>query len=188
MIDANDAGPGSKIMINGQLYNVLERHHHKPGKGGAIVRFKLKGMVSGKVIEHTVKAGTRVEEADVSTSNYQYLYPEGDAYVFMDQKTYEQLSIDKEIIGFQSNFMAENAEVQITLHDGKPIGVELPAKLEFEVIDTIDDAAKGNTATNVTKEAKIGTGLIVNVPMFIKTGDMIRISTEDGKYVERVSK
>ena len=184
-IDANLAGPGTKLIVDGELYNVVERAHHKPGKGGAFVRFKLKGIVTGKVIDHTVRSGTRIEQADISTKNMQYLYLDGDNYVFMDLNNYEQIMVPGDLFGFQSKFMIENAEVKVTLYEGNVIGLELPPKMDFEVVETIDDAAKGNTATNVTKDAKISTGMVVQVPMFIKTGEMIRISTLDGTYVER---
>lgn len=183
--DANLCRPGTKVMHNGEPYTVVSRDHHKPGKGGAFVKFKLKGIQTGKVVEHTVRAGTSMELADVTTKNMQYLYQEGDQYIFMDLETYEQLGIPAEVLDFQAQFLVESAEVQVTLYKGQPIGVQLPPKMDFEVVETIDDAARGNTATNVTKDAKIDSGLIVQVPMFIKTGDRIRISTDDASYVER---
>jgi len=184
-IDANVCRPGTKLLLSGELYTVLERAHHKPGKGGAFVRFKLKGIVSGKVIDHTVRAGTKMEAADVTTQTMQYLYQQGDDYIFMDLVSYEQLAIPSDLIGFASTFLVESTEAQVTMYEGKAIGVQLPQKMEFEVTETIDDAAKGNTATSATKEATIATGLVVQVPMFVKTGDRIRILTEDGSYLER---
>lgn len=186
-IDANACRPGTKLLHEGELYAVLERAHHKPGKGGAFVRFKLKGIVTGKVIDHTVRAGTKMESADVTTQSMQYLYQDGDSYVFMDLETYEQLPVSSELIGYAAHFLTENAEAEVTLYEGRPIGVELPQKMVFEVAETIDDAARGNTATNVTKAATLETGYEVQVPLFIKTGDSIRVSTEDGSYVERVN-
>ncbi len=184
-IDANNCRPGTKLLLGGELYTVLERAHHKPGKGGAFVRFKLKGIVSGKVIDHTVRAGTRMETAAVITQPMQYLYQQGDNYVFMHTETYEQLTVPDELIGFAAQFLVENAEAQVTMYEGRPIGVQLPQKMEFEVTETIDDAARGNTATSATKEAKLETGLVVQVPLFIKTGDRVRVSTDDGAYLER---
>ena len=184
-IDANACRAGTKLLLNGDLYTVVERAHHKPGKGGAFVKFKLKGIVTGKVIEHTVRAGARMESADVTTRPMQYLYKEGDGYVFMDLETYDQYSIGNDVLGFAANFLAENAEAQVTMYEGSAIGVQLPQKMEFEVIETIDDAAVGNTATNVTKDAIIDTGLKIQVPNFVKTGNRVRILTEDGSYVER---
>ena len=184
-IDANACRSGTKLILDGELYNVIERAHHKPGKGGAFVKFKLKGLVTGKVIDHTVRAGTKMERADVTTQTMQYLYKEGDGFVFMDLESYEQINIPADLIGFAANFLLESGEAEVTLHDERPIGVQLPQKLVFEVVETIDDPAKGNTATNATKDARLETGLTVQVPLFVKTGDKVRVNTEDGSYVER---
>ena len=184
-IDANQARPGTKLIHNGDLYAVVERAHHKPGKGGAFVKFKLKGIISGKVIDHTVRAGTTMETADVSTAPMQYLYREGNGFVFMDLTTYDQLVVDESTIGDAAQFLTENIEADVTMYEGKAIGVQLPQKMEFTVAETIDDAAAGNTATAVTKDATLETGLRIQVPNFIKTGDRVRISTEDGSYLER---
>jgi elongation factor P len=186
-IDANDCRPGTKLLLDGELYTVLERAHHKPGKGGAFVRFKLKGLVTGKVIDHTVRAGTKMESADVRLQTMQYLYREGEHYVFMDVETYEQIHVPGELIGWSRHFLAENTEVSVTMYEGRPIGVELPQKMVFAVVDTIENAAKGNTATNATKPAKLETGLEIQVPLFIRIGDRVRVATGDGAYVERVA-
>jgi elongation factor P len=174
-------------MVDGDLYTVLERAHHKPGKGGAFVRFKLKGIVTGKVIDHTVRAGTKMETADVQVQGMQFLYRQGDDFIFMDLETYDQHPIGAELLGYASNFLKENAEVEVTTFEGEAIGVQLPQKMVFEVVETIDNPNLGNTATNVSKDATIETGLRVQVPPFIKTGERIRVSTEDGSYVERAS-
>lgn len=184
-IDANACKAGTKLLFNDVLYAVVERTHHKPGKGGAFVKFKLKGIVTGKVIEHTVRAGAKMETADVTTRPMQYLYKEGDGYVFMDLESYEQYSISNDVLGFARNFLVENAEAQVTMYEGSAIGVQLPQKMEFEIVETIDDAAVGNTATSVTKDAVIDTGFKIQVPGFVKTGNRVRILTEDGSYVER---
>lgn len=187
-IDANACRPGTKLLLDGELYSVLERAHHKPGKGGAFVRFKLKGIVSGKVIDHTVRAGTKMESADVTTQTMQYLYKDGDNFVFMDQKSYEQIMISADLLGFAAKFLTENAEADVTLYEERAIGVQLPQKLVFEIVDTIENPARGNTATNVMKDAEIDTGMTIQVPPFINIGDRVRVSTEDGSYVERVNK
>lgn len=184
-IDANQCRPGTKLLHEGELYTVLERAHHKPGKGGAFVRFKLKGIVSGKVIDHTVRAGTKMQSADVTTQPMQFLYQQGDGFIFMELESYDQVPIPADLIGFGSHFLVESTEVQVTMYEGKAIGVQLPQKMDFAVAETIDDADRGNTATSATKEATLETGFTVQVPLFIKTGDRIRISTEDGSYVER---
>jgi elongation factor P len=184
-IDANDCRPGTKLLHEGELYNVVERAHHKPGKGGAFVKFKLKGIVTGKVIDHTVRSGTMMQSADIVTTNMQYVFKEHDQFIFMDLETYEQIPVSAELIGFAANFLIENTNIQVTTHEGKVIGAQLPPKMDLLVTDTIDNAARGNTATNVTKEATLETGLKIQVPMFVKTGDRVRISTDDGSYVER---
>lgn len=184
-IDANQCRPGKKLLLDGDLYTVLERAHHKPGKGGAFVRFKLKGIVTGKVIDHTVRAGTKMEEADVTTQPMQFLYQQGDDFIFMELDTYDQVPISADLIGFGSNFLMESTEVQVTMYEGSAIGVQLPQKMDFAVTETIDDADRGNTATSATKEATLETGMVVQVPLFVKTGDRVRISTEDGSYLER---
>ena len=170
-IDANSCRPGTKLLVGNELYSVVERAHHKPGKGGAFVKFKLKGIVSRKVIDHTVRAGAKMEQADVTTETMQYLYREGDRFVFMDMKTYEQLDIAEDLLGYAAGFLTEDAEAEVTMYEGKAIGVQLPQKVVFEVVDTIDNPAKGNTATNTTKDATLSTGLVVQVPLFIKIGD-----------------
>lgn len=184
-IDANDCRAGTKLLLDGELYTVLERAHHKPGKGGAFVRFKLKGIVTGKVIDHTVRSGTKMEEADVTVQSMQYLYRQGDSFVFMDLESYEQIQLPEELLGRYANFLKEEAEVEVTMHEGRAIGVHLPQKMVFEVVDTIDNPARGNTATASTKPATIETGHTVQVPLFVKTGDRIRVLTEDGSYLER---
>ncbi|MCZ6507459.1 MAG: elongation factor P, partial [Acidobacteria bacterium] len=158
-IDANACRPGTKLLLDGELYSVLERAHHKPGKGGAFVRFKLKGIVSGKVIDQTVRAGTKMESADVTTQTMQYLYKDGDNFVFMDQKSYEQIMISADLLGFAAKFLTENAEADVTLYEERAIGVQLPQKMVFEIVDTIENPARGNTATNVMKDAEINTGM-----------------------------
>ena len=140
---------------------------------------------TGKVIDHTVRAGSKMERADVSTKPMQFLYQQGPDFVFMDLDSYDQIPISGELLGFGSKFLVESAEVQVTLFEGRPIGIQLPQKLEFEVAETIDDAAKGNTATSATKEATLETGWVLQVPLFVKTGDRVRVSTEDGSYLER---
>ena len=184
-IDANQCRPGTKLLLDGELYTVLARAHHKPGKGGAFVRFKLKGIVSGKVIDHTVRAGTKMESADVTTQAMQYLYQQGDDFIFMELENFEQIPISADLIGFGANFLMESTEVQVTMYESKAIGVQLPQKMDFEVSETIDDADRGNTATSATKDATLETGMTIQVPLFIKTGDRVKVSTEDGSYLER---
>lgn len=187
MLDANQCRSGTKILLDSDLYTVVERRHHKPGKGGAFVRLKLKGIVSGKVIDHTVRAGSKLETADVQVQKMQYLYKQGEDYIFMDSESYEQHTIESDLLGYAAAFLRENAEVEVTTYESNPIGVQLPQKMVFEVVDTIDNPNMGNTATNVTKDATLETGLTIQVPPFIKKGERIQVSTEDGSYVQRAS-
>lgn len=187
MLNANQCRSGTKLLLDGELYSVIERAHHKPGKGGAFVKFKLKGIVTGKVIDHTVRAGSKMEIADIQVQTMQYLYKQGDDFVFMDSESYDQHTIEADLLGYAANFLSENAEVEVTMYEENPIGVQLPQKMVFEVAETIDNPNMGNTATNVTKDATIETGLRVQVPPFIKTGEKIRVSTEDGSYLERAT-
>ncbi len=184
-LDANQCRSGTKLLLDGELYSVIDRAHHKPGKGGAFVRFRLKGIVTGKVIDHTVRAGTKMETADIQVQKMQYLYRQADRLVFMNLTNYEQIEVDADLIGSDAGFLTENTDVEVTLHEGRPIGVQLPQKMVFEVVETIDNPNMGNTATNVTKDAVIETGMTVQVPPFIKTGEKIRVSTETGSYLER---
>lgn len=183
-IKAVDAKPGTKILIDGDVWNVVTRDHHKPGKGGAFVRYKLKSLTSGKVVDKTVRSEVSVDRADVQVKEMQYLYPEAEDFVFMDQETYDQITIAGDLLGNQSKFLVENAIVKVTIWEGRPIGIELPPKMTVTVTETTD-AVKGNTATNVTKDATVNTGFVVQVPLFIKVGEELVISTEDGSYVER---
>ena len=128
-----------------------------------------------------------METADVTVQKMQYLYKQGDDFVFMDSDTYDQHTVEADLLGYSSNFLAENAEVEVTIYEGKPIGVQLPQKMTFEIVETIDNPNMGNTATNVTKDATIETGFTIQVPPFIKRGEKVQISTEDGSYLQRSS-
>ena len=184
-IDANACRPGTKLLHDGELYTVLERAHHKPGKGGAFVRFKLKGIVSGKVIDHTVRAGTKMETADVTVQTMQYLYQDGESLVFMDTTSFEQLPLSIEQVGDARKFLKESLEVDVLFWRGRPLNVELPSFITA-VITRCEPGIKGDTASNVTKPATLETGAIVQVPLFVKEGEVIRVDTRSGEYVERV--
>jgi elongation factor P len=177
---------GLKIELNGEPFLMVDFQHVKPGKGGAFVRTRLKSLLTGNVIDKTFRSGEKVETPDLEERAMQYLYPDGDAFVFMDNETYEQLSIQKEIMGEAINFLKENTNVMILFHNQKPIGVELPNFVELEVVKT-DPGIKGDTASGGSKPATLGTGTVVQVPLFIKEGDILKIDTRDGSYIERVS-
>jgi len=177
---------GLKIELNGEPFLMVDFQHVKPGKGGAFVRTRLKSLLTGNVIDKTFRSGEKVETPDLEERAMQYLYPDGDTYVFMDNETYEQLAIRSEAIGDAINFLKENTNVTILFHNQKPIAVELPNFVELEVVKT-DPGIKGDTASGGSKPATLETGAVVQVPLFIKEGDILKIDTRDGSYIERVS-
>ncbi len=175
---------GLKIEINGKPFTIVEFQHVKPGKGGAFVRTKLKNLETGQVLEQTFRSGAKVGVPDLEEKNTQYLYRDGDNYVFMDNDTYDQLFIAEEYLGDAVNFFKPNIEVNVLFFNGKPIGVELPITVELEVTET-EPGVKGDTATGATKAATLESGLTVQVPLFIEQGDVLRIDTRSGEYLER---
>lgn len=184
MISVNDFKTGMTIEVDGNLFQVLEFLHVKPGKGAAFVRSKLRNLRSGAVVDKTFNAGEKVEKAHIDHKTMQYLYSTGDEYVFMDNETYEQLELMKKQIEFELNFLKENMEVKIMMFGNEVLGVTLPDKVELQVVQA-DPAVKGDTATNAKKTVELETGFKVQVPMFIEEGETLIISTLDGKYVSR---
>ena len=185
-VSTADFRKGLKIELNGEPFLMVDFQHVKPGKGGAFVRTRLKSLISGNVIDKTFRSGEKVETPDLEERAMQYLYPDGDSFVFMDNETYEQLIINKDAMGNATEFLKENTNVNILFHNQKPIGVELPNFVELEVVKT-DPGIKGDTASGGSKPATLETGAIVQVPLFIKEGDILKIDTRDGSYIERVS-
>ena len=159
--------------------------HVKPGKGAAFVRTKLKNVETGNVVEKTFRAGEKVAKATLDKREMQYLYKEGSDYVMMDTENYEQLSVPEVHIGDGVKYLKENMNVQILLHDGKIVGLDIPNHVELEVVDT-PPSEKGNTSQGGTKPAKLETGAVVNVPFFIANGDKIRVDTRTNEYLDRV--
>ena len=184
MINVNDFKTGMTISYEGNLYQVLEFQHVKPGKGAAIVKTKLKNLRTGSIVEQTFNSGIKVPTAHVEKIKMQYLYSSGDAYTFMNMNTYEQVELKASQIEYESKFLKEGLEVLIFFHEGEMLGIELPEKVDYKIIAT-EPAIKGNTATNATKDATIETGLLVRVPLFIEQDEEIIVSTKDGKYVSR---
>ena len=183
-ININDIKNGMTIIIDGNLCNIVEFQHVKPGKGPAFVRIKLKNLRTGSIVENTYNTNIKITRAHVDKVKAQYLYSQGTDYVFMDSNTYEQIEIPTTTLGNSVNFIKEGMEIDIDSYEGEIIGITLPEKVEYEVIET-EPAVKGNTATNATKDAKIETGYTVKVPLFINEGERIIISTKDGKYSSR---
>jgi elongation factor P len=184
MINTNDFKTGLTITYEGNLYQVLEFQHVKPGKGAAIVKTKLKNLRTGSIVEQTFNSGIKVPTAHVDKIKMQYLYNDGNMYSFMNMNTYEQVEIDKSQISNEVKFLKEGLEVILYFCENEMLGIELPEKIDFKIIQT-EPAVKGNTATNATKDAIIETGYLVKVPLFIEQDEEIIVSTKDGKYVSR---
>jgi elongation factor P len=174
----------SRIELNGEVYVVTGHEHHTPGKGRAVVRLKIKHVKTGRVIDKTFTSTEKVEIADLEYRKMQYLYREGDGFIFMDNNTYDQIQLDKDLLGGAIKYLIENTIADIALYKGQPIGIELSAKVDLKVIEC-EPGVKGDTVSNVTKKAVVETGAEVQVPLFINEGEVIRVDTRDGKYVER---
>ena len=185
-IDTSQFRNGLKIELDGDPFVIVFFQHVKPGKGGAFVRTKVKNLLNGRTIERTFRAGERVEPADVEDKQMQYLYREGENLVFMDTQTYDQIPVPAEVVGDSLRYLQENLEVGILFWRGKPVNVELPAFIVSEIVRT-EPGVKGDTASGATKPATLETGAVVQVPLFVKEGERIRVDTRTGEYVERVS-
>lgn len=184
MVSAGDFKNGITLEIDGTVYQILEFQHVKPGKGAAFVRTKLKNIVNGGVVEKTFRPTEKFPQARIDRVDMQYLYNDGDLYYFMDLESYEQLPINKSVLGDNFKFVKENMECKVLSYKGSVFGVEPPNFVELEVTQT-DPGFKGDTATNVTKPATLETGAEIKVPLFINPGDKIRIDTRTGEYLER---
>jgi elongation factor P len=176
---------GLKIELEGEPYIIVDFQHVKPGKGGAFVRTRLKSLVTGNVIDRTFRSGEKVQTPALEEKMMQYLYQEEDKYHFMDTDSYEQIALTADHLGEESNFLQENVEVKIVFHNGEPIGVELPTFVELKIVRT-DPGVKGDTAAGGTKPATVETGAVVQVPLFLNEGDVIKVNTRTGEYIERV--
>ncbi|CDB28900.1 elongation factor P [Firmicutes bacterium CAG:582] len=183
-ININDIKNGMTIIIDGKLCLIEEFQHVKPGKGSAFMKMKLRNLRTGALVEDTYNTNIKIERARVDRLPMQYLYSMGDNYVFMNNETYEQLEIPAEKLKDQIKFLKEGLEITITMYEGEILGITLPEKIEFEIVET-SEAVKGNTTNNAQKDAKIETGYVVKVPLFINQGEKILISTADGKYAGR---
>ncbi len=176
---------GMCILYEGKRWIIIDFQHVKPGKGGAFVRTKLKELKSGRVVEYTYRAGEKFEDVRIENKTMQYLYNDGDNYHFMDSTSYEQVELDAEFVGEQAKWLKENDDVQILTADGEYLGVEPPMFVEMEVTET-DPGFKGDTVQGGTKPATLESGAVVQVPMFVNTGDKLKIDTRDGRYITRV--
>ncbi len=186
MATTNDLKNGMVLNLEGQLWSVVWFQHHKPGKGGAVMRTKLKNVMSGKVVDKTFNADVKVDVANVDKRTMTYLYNDGDSYVFMDAETFEQTHLMPDTVGDASNFMLENQEAIVAVHDNTPLYIELPASVELQVEYT-EPGLQGDRSTGGTKPARLETGHQIAVPLFITTGEKIKVDTRDGSYLGRVT-
>lgn len=184
MISVNDFKTGVSINLDGNLFSVLEFQHVKPGKGSAFVRTKLKNLRTGATIDHTFNAGIKVERAYIDKDKMQYLYDDGEGLVLMDNETFDQITIPKQNIEWELNFLKENDIIEVTRYNGEILGVALPNSVELEIVEC-EPGIKGDTATNATKNAVLETGLNIKVPLFIEAGERVIVNTTDGKYISR---
>ena len=186
MATTNDLKNGMTLNLDGQLWTVIEFQHVKPGKGGAFVRTKMRSVLSGKVVEKTFNAGVKVEVASVEKRDMQYLYRDGDDFMFMDSANYDQISISKQVVGDAVDYMLENADAIVAMHEGNPLFIELPASVELVVTYT-EPGLQGDRSSGGTKPATVETGITVQVPLFIKQDEKILVDTRTGAYLGRAN-
>lgn len=184
MIDINDIKNGMTVIVDGNLYQIVEFLHVKPGKGSAFMKTKLKNLRTQTTLEKTFNTNIKIEKANISKKTMQYLYNAGDVYYFMDMETYEQVELNEETIKDEVKFLKENLEVELVYFESELIGLNLPEKIDYKVTYTTD-AVKGNTSSSAQKDAELENGLTIKVPLFINEGDEIVVSSRDGKYVSR---
>jgi elongation factor P len=186
MATTNELKNGMVLNLDGQLWSVVWFQHHKPGKGGAVVRTKLKNVLSGKTVDKTFNADVKVETANVDRRSMSYLYNDGSSYVFMDTETYEQIHVSEDTVGEAAPFMLENQQAMVALHEGIPLYIELPASVELRVEYT-EPGLQGDRSTGGTKPARLETGYEISVPLFISSGERVKVDTRDGSYLGRVT-
>ncbi len=186
MATTNELKNGMVLNLDGQLWSVVWFQHHKPGKGGAVVRTKLKNVLSGKVVDKTFNADVKVDTANVDKRSMTYLYHDGESYVFMDSDTYDQIHLSPDTVGDASNFLLENQAAIVAMHDDTPLYLELPASVEL-LIDYTEPGLQGDRSTGGTKPARLETGYEIAVPLFLTPGERVKVDTRDGSYLGRVS-
>jgi elongation factor P len=184
-VDTSQFRNGLKVEIDGEPYVMIYFQHVKPGKGGAFVRTKIKNLRTGRVLERTFRSGERLDEAEVEDKRMQYLYQDGEQFIFMDQESYDQIPFTAAQLGDARKYLKENLDVEVVFWRGKPINIELPPFITA-VVSQCDPGLKGDTASGATKPATLETGAVVQVPLFIREGESIRVDTRTNVYVERV--
>jgi elongation factor P len=184
MATTNELKNGMVLNLDGQLWSVVWFQHHKPGKGGAVVRTKLKNVLSGKVVDKTFNADVKVDTANVDKRQMQYLYNDGESYVFMDSTTYDQIHLGQDIVGDAAHFMLDNQDVIVSMHESTPLFIELPASVEL-TIEYTEPGVQGDRSSGGTKPARLETGYEIQVPLFITSGEKVKVDTRDGSYLGR---
>ena len=183
-VSTNQFKNGMHVELDGQVWRIVEFQHVKPGKGGAFVRTRLKSLDSGAVVDRTFRAGEKMPRVHTETKNVQYLYDSGDDVVFMDEQTYEQISMGRPEVADELTFLQPSSTVQLLTVDGRPAGIQLPASVELAVTET-EPGVRGDTVSNVTKPATLETGAVVQVPLFVNVGDRIKVDTRERRYISR---
>jgi len=187
MYTTSDLKKGLKIEIDGEPYVITDFQFAKPGKGQALYRCRLKNIITGSTMDRTYRSADKLGKPDLQQRDMVYSYPEGDHYVFMDNTSYEQVTVDKDVVGDMKFFLVEDLEVKVLFFNNTPIDLELPTFIEKQITET-EPGARGDTATNVSKPAKVDNGFEIQVPLFIKEGDWVRIDTRTGEYADRINK
>lgn len=187
MYDTREFRRGLKVLMNNDPWSIVDFQHVNPGKGAAFTRVKLKNMRTGQVVEQNIKSGDKLEKPDVDERNMQYMYNDGDMYYFMDTENYEQVSLTNDDVADTKNYLIENSIIRVVFFNGKPIGVETDTFVNLKVTETTE-GVRGDTATGGSKPATLETGMTIPVPMHINEGDVLKIDTRTGSYVERVSR
>jgi elongation factor P len=183
-VSTNQFKNGMHIELDGAAWRIVEFQHVKPGKGGAFVRTKLKNLDSGSVVDKTFRAGEKFPRVITETKNVQFLYESGEEVVFMDEQSYEQISLARETVSDALDYIEPSSSVQLLTVDGRPSGVQMPASVELTVAET-EPGVRGDTVSNVTKPAKLATGAVVQVPLFVNQGDRIKVDPREGRYISR---
>ena len=184
MYSTTDFRKGLKIEIDGTPFEIIEFQHFKPGKGGAMVRTKLRNILNGRVLDNTFRSGEKVERPNLESRDMQFLYHEGEQLVFMDMTTYDQMHMDAEATDGKANYLKDGQECRVLLYNEKPLDIEIPMSVVLEVTDT-EPGAKGDTVSNVTKPATLETGVVIQVPIFVNIGDRVKVDTRTNGYLGR---
>ncbi len=185
MATTTDFRNGFVMKLDGELWTIVEFQHVKPGKGSAFVRTRIKNVKTGRVLDKTFRSGDKVEDVRLERRTFQYLYPEGDHYTFMNTQTYDQVAVPEDVLGDAIHYLKDGMEVEILFNGDEPLGVDVPIFVNLKITKS-DPGVRGDTATGVTKPATLETGFTVQVPLFIEEGETIRVDTRTGGYVERV--